>query len=354
MTGTYDIHLVALSVAIAILVSYTALDLAGRVTAAQGRLRGVWLAGGAVVMGIGIWSMHFIGMLSFHLSMPIAYDVPTVLVSLLVAIGASALALFVVSLPSMSRGPWLLAGTVMGAGIAAMHYSGMAALRLDVSYEPLLFALSLLIAVGASLAALWLAFRLRRQRRARYALRLGSAVVMGAAIAGMHYTGMAAARFTMPAGAGAAPSSAELAAPLLGASIGIATLVVLGFALLTSLVDQRMAAQRAEAEALRHSEERLRVVGKQLQQQLDVTRAITDSLGEGVCALDHDGNVTFMNPAAEVLLGWRETDLCGTPLHAALHAHHHGEPGEDDLLHALIQVGGGVRDAEDVRRLTGK
>ncbi len=348
MTGTYDIHLVALSVAIAILVSYTALDLAGRVTAAQGRLRGVWLAGGAVVMGIGIWSMHFIGMLSFHLSMPIAYDVPTVLVSLLVAIGASALALFVVSLPSMSRGPWLLAGTVMGAGIAAMHYSGMAALRLDVSYEPLLFALSLLIAVGASLAALWLAFRLRRQRRARYALRLGSAMVMGAAIAGMHYTGMAAARFTMPAGAGAAPSSAELAAPLLGASIGIATLVVLGFALLTSLVDQRMAAQMAEAEALRHSEERLRVVGKQLQQQLDVTRAITDSLGEGVCALDHDGNVTFMNPAAEVLLGWRETDLCGTPLHAALHAHHHGEPGEDDLLHALIQVGGGVRDAEDL------
>jgi len=104
----------------------------------------------------------------------------------------------------------------------------------------------------------------------------------------------------------------------------------------------------AEAEALRHSEERLRVVGKQLQQQLDVTRAITDSLGEGVCALDHDGNVTFMNPAAEVLLGWRETDLCGTPLHAALHAHHHGEPGEDDLLHALIQVGGSVRDAEDL------
>ena len=125
----YDLRLVALSVVIAIIASYTALDLAGRVTVAHGRLRALWLSGGAMAMGVGIWSMHFIGMLAFHASMPITYNVPTVIFSLFPAVLVSGLALFTVSHDAMTRKAWASGGIFMGLGIGAMHYSGMAAMR---------------------------------------------------------------------------------------------------------------------------------------------------------------------------------------------------------------------------------
>src|SRR5919205_57015 len=97
MSHTYQPALVGLSILIAILASYTALDLASRVTAAVGRARIAWLTGGSIAMGVGIWSMHFVAMLAFKLPVQIRYDVPLVLLSMLVAIGASLLALIVVS-----------------------------------------------------------------------------------------------------------------------------------------------------------------------------------------------------------------------------------------------------------------
>jgi NO-binding membrane sensor protein with MHYT domain len=117
MTGYHDPHLVALSIGVATLASYTALDLAERVTAAHGRSRLAWLAAGAVAMGIGIWSMHFVAMLAFHLPLPIAYHIPLVLLSMLAAIAASALALFIVSRRSLSAGSLGLAGISMGGAI---------------------------------------------------------------------------------------------------------------------------------------------------------------------------------------------------------------------------------------------
>jgi len=287
---------VALSVAIAILASYTALDLAGRVTAARGRMRAVWLTGGAVAMGLGIWSMHFIGMLAFRRAAPVSYDLPTVLVSLLVAIGVAALALVVASRQVLGLVAWLGGGGLMGLGIGAMHYSGMAALRLPLTlrYAPVPVALSLAIAVGASLAALGIAFRLRAG--GRRTLTAASAVVMGAAIAGMHYTGMAAAIFPLTAGpAGRAVSAAPAAARplLLAVAVALATLVVLGFALLASLVDQHLAARAVEAQALRRSEERLQALsvrlrrvqemGQALHLDLDAT-GIAQVVVDGVCA----------------------------------------------------------------------
>src|SRR6266581_4846164 len=130
MTGSYDYRLVALSAVIAICASYAALDLAGRTIAASGRVRLAWLAGGATAMGLGIWSMHYIGMLAFSLPVPVLYDWPTVLLSLIAAVFASAVALFIVSRKKMG---WLRALTgsgIMGSGIATMHYTGMAAMRL--------------------------------------------------------------------------------------------------------------------------------------------------------------------------------------------------------------------------------
>src|SRR5438552_7373370 len=127
LKGTYDYRLVGLSVAIAVLASYAALDLAGRVTSAHGRARTLWLSGGAIAMGLGIWSMHYVGMLAFQLPVPVLYDWPLVLVSLLAAILASAIALFVVSRKTMGKTSALLGSICMGAAIAGMHYIGMAA-----------------------------------------------------------------------------------------------------------------------------------------------------------------------------------------------------------------------------------
>src|SRR5580704_18972274 len=129
MVGSYDYRLVALSVVIAVLASYAALSLAERVTSARGSARTIWLAGGATAMGIGIWSMHYIGMLAFTLPVPIQYDWPTVLVSLLAAIFASAVALFVVSRKKMGFTRAIIGSIFMGGAIAGMHYIGMAAMR---------------------------------------------------------------------------------------------------------------------------------------------------------------------------------------------------------------------------------
>src|SRR6266567_264107 len=158
LAGSYDDLLVALSIVIAILASYAALDLARRVTAAQGRARILWLTGGATVMGFGIWSMHYIGMLAFRLPVPVQYDWPTVLLSLVAAILASAVALFVVSRHQMGVLRASLGSVLMGGGIAAMHYIGMAAMRLSATcrYSRSLFLLSIALAIVISFVALWL------------------------------------------------------------------------------------------------------------------------------------------------------------------------------------------------------
>src|ERR1700685_2507138 len=124
IAGTYNYGLVAVSIFIAVMASYAALDLAGRVTYTHGRARHLWLIGGATAMGIGIWSMHYVGMLAFRLPMPLEYDWPTVLVSMVAAVLASAVALTIVSQSTLTQGRALPGSLLMGGGIAAMHYIG--------------------------------------------------------------------------------------------------------------------------------------------------------------------------------------------------------------------------------------
>jgi PAS domain S-box-containing protein len=245
----WDYRLVVLSYVIAVFASYTALDLAGRVAASIGRSRAAWLAGGAFAMGVGIWSMHFTGMLALKMGMPVTYDVFDTLLSMAVAIAAATLAFFVVSRGVVGIRELALAGPVMGVGIASMHYIGMAGMRMQaaISYDPLLVAASILIAIGASVAALWLFLRLNRQDltdRTRTLLKGGSAMVMGAAVVGMHYTGMAAATFTHT-GEKAAPSY-DLNTSVLGFGIGSFTLLILGLALISAFIDRRFSAQAAQ------------------------------------------------------------------------------------------------------------
>ena len=242
LTGHYETPLVLLSILVAIAASYAALSLAGRVSESRGRAVAAWIVGGAIAMGSGIWAMHFVGMLAFRLPIPIAFDVPLTLASLLLPIAASCLALWQVSRAELGPVRLAVSAVLMGIGINAMHYTGMAAMRMEpgIVYDPWLFALSVAIAIGASSLALWIAFRLRHNTPRVWLPRVGAAVVMGGAIVGMHYTGMAAASFPLDSVCMAAKGGVNHDG--LATLVVIATLGVLGFAMLASLFDARLEA----------------------------------------------------------------------------------------------------------------
>jgi diguanylate cyclase (GGDEF)-like protein/PAS domain S-box-containing protein len=227
LVGSYDYRLVALSVVIATLASYAALDLTDRVTIARGSARSGWLAGGASAMGLGIWSMHYVGMLAFRLPIPVWYDWPIVLLSLLAAIFASATALHVASGHSVSLWRTAVGSVVMGVGVGAMHYIGMDAMRMGAMchFNPSLVVLSVILAIGISFVAIRLVFLARNQSETTRLRKIASAIVMGAAIPIMHYTGMAAASF-----------SASDAAPDLSNAVAVSTLGVVGVAAVTITV----------------------------------------------------------------------------------------------------------------------
>ena len=294
LAGIYDARLVALSVAIAMCASFVALNLAGRTTAALGRARVPWLVCGAGAMGLGIWSMHYIGMLAFILPVPVLYDLPTVLLSLFAAVIASGIALFVVSRRDFDMLGAVAGSLTMGGAIAAMHYIGMAAMRLPAmclwSYP--LVALSVVIAVVVSLAALWLTFHFRSEEKDFAPLKLASAVVMGVAVAAMHYTGMAAVSY-VPARLSEDVSHAVSITSLGLTGIVSVTFMVLGLTLVTSMVDRRFSSQSKELLA---SEEHYRLL-------------FQNSLA-GVYRCTLDGRLLECNSAFATVFGYESCEEC--------------------------------------------
>ena len=296
MTGSYDYRLVTLSVVMAVCAAYAALDLAGRTTAARGRVRLIWLAGGAAAMGLGVWSMHYIGMLAYLLPVPVFYDWPTVLVSLFAAIFASGVALFVVSRRRMAWSHALVGSIIMGGGIATMHYIGMAAMRLPAMchYDTLLLVLSVVLAIAMSLVALWLSFHLREHAETSWPKKCASAVVMGGAIAAMHYTGMAAARFT-PSMIAPDLSHAVHISPLGIAGISSVTLLVLGFVSISSRVDRRFSAQITALEESELLHRELEKVVDELKQSEDRLRVLIETIPALAWTSTPDGSNDFVN-----------------------------------------------------------
>src|SRR5712672_4459932 len=298
VTGTYDPYLVALSILVAAFASYTALDLGGRVAAAQGLARRVWLAAAAITMGGGIWSMHFVAMLAFILPTPMSYDIGLTTLSLMVAMFVTGAGFYVISRQSGSPLRLVLSGIFMGIGIVAMHYTGMAAMRMpaDLHYDRVLVALSVLIAIGASIAALWLAFRTTLTWQ-----RLLAAVVMGSAISGMHYTGMAAATFVTHPGMDEARGVPILAQSNLALAIAAITFVILLLALVASTFDRKLTrlAER-EAALLRESEAQLRKLYRETPLPLH--------------AVGVDGRIEQVSDAWLKLLGYPREDTTGRDL----------------------------------------
>jgi PAS domain S-box-containing protein len=328
LTGSYDYGEVGRSVFIAIAASYAALDLAGHVTAASGRIRAAWLTGGATAMGLGIWTMHIKGMLAFHLPVPVEYHWPTFLASLLVAMLASEVALYVASRQKMGMVEALIGSVIMSAGIAGMHYMGMAAMRLPAiaRFSLLLVAISVLFAFIFSLVALLMAFDLREETRWTVPRRLGSATVMGLAVSAMHYSGMAAATF-IPA---SPPdlSNAVSISPFANNGIAIVTLVVIVAAMVTSSVDrgmsrevqrlnqnleQRVAERTLQLEevnqALRKEIVDRKRTEDELKKQKEVFQKIFEDIPVMIGFVGKDGHLELVNPEWQRTLGWTQEEI---------------------------------------------
>lgn len=202
MEGSYNYYIVSLSVIIAILASYSALSITAKISSTKGKVRFFWLLSGSFVMGSGVWSMHFVGMLAFHLHAAVKYDVWLTLLSMSASVVSSFIAFYITMPLKINWYKIAIGGFVMGSGIVTMHYVGMEAMIMParLAYNQTIWVLSAIIAFAASYAALFLFLRFRN-RASSYWLKWASSIVMGIAICGMHYTGMKAAIFHVHKGA---------------------------------------------------------------------------------------------------------------------------------------------------------
>ena len=268
----HDGALVLVSYIVAVVASFTALDMAERLRVASRPARRFWHLGSALVLGGGVWSMHFIAMLAYRTPFEATYDPGLTVLSGAIAMAAVAAGLQVLGDRATLR-RILGGGTLVGLGVAVMHYMGMSAMRLPgvIYYRPGLFALSILIAVAACTIALWLAVSLRTAKQ-----RAVAALVMAVAICGMHFTGMAGTVLVATPGL-AATTGGLVSGSLLSATIVTGVALVLGIALMCAYLDRRLEA-RSLAEA-----ERLRAVNEDLE---SAVQSRTADLTTALKALD--------------------------------------------------------------------
>jgi PAS domain S-box-containing protein len=294
--GIYQLPLVVLSFMVASFASYTALSLAQQLTNVRDiRERTMLHWGGAFAMGAGIWSMHFIGMLSYKMDMAVKYNPLLTFFSMLIAIAFSYGVLAIVARKQLFLWQIITGGILLGIGICSMHYTGMAAMQMDgdLRYTLGLFFLSVAIAIIASAAALWIAFTLARHNsRNNYLFQIGAALLMGAAICGMHYTGMAASVIVPWANCRYDPDQDF---NMLAISIAIATSIILGLALAIGSY------KKTQTEF-------------QLQNSENKLRSMIDSALDAVIGMDQQGKITEWNRQAEVIFGWLYSEAIGKSL----------------------------------------
>ena len=338
LLASYDPWLVAVSIIVAVLASYAALDLSARIAAAgRGWGRTGWMIGGAIAMGCGIWSMHFIAMLALRLAVPIRYDVALTALSLVVAIVAAGFALMVANRASLSLRASGIGGLIMGIAIAGMHYTGMAAMvsPVAVHFHSGLWWASIGIAVAASCVALVLAFRFKQESGLWDPPRAAAAVVMGAAISGMHYTGMAAAHFTQ------SPEvivTGVLATRELSLGVLAGAVLILGLTFLGAAVKVRE--ERRQAQQRHLTEEMLRHAAVALSETGDrffpaVVRELARTLNAefaGIVELTPDGTAVRALAAS----------AHGVPLQNLAYALS-GTPSEHILANGLLVCTSGIR-----------
>ena len=330
LSTTYDLILVALSVIIASLAAYAALGAAGRISASETAVaKRSWLAAGAMAMGIGVWAMHFIGMLAFTLPVKVGYDITITVISMIPAVLAAGVVLYLLSHERITALRLIVGGVLMGSGIGVMHYAGMAAMRMDalLLYDPVMFVVSVFVAVALSVAALctkFLASSSQSQSLTHWT-NFGAALVMGLAVAGMHYTGMSAAN-CFP-GSGSYVADSTLDPVWLGAWVSLAAVAIIGLAILVIAVDRRLEAAR------KYSENLERVVAERTSQLAAANAQVTalnEQLQEENIRMGAELDVTrrlqqMLLPAPEELRQIAALDIAGH-------------------MHAAVEVGGDYYD----------
>ena len=282
MTGTHDSNLVILSILIAMFASFSGLSLAMRMRASTGWMRRLWLGAAAVALGGGIWSMHFVAMLAYSMpGMEMSFDLALTLISFAIALAFTGAGFAVMDWRTMAAGRVAAAGLLMGSGVVAMHYLGMAAMRIaaDLSYDHGWLGISIFIAIGAATAAMWLTARDQKLSH-----RLVASAVMGLAIAGMHYAGMRAAIFTSTSSVDMTTGGASLGQTYLAILISAITVLILVMALSSAAVERlfqgfvrreaRIALRLRIADALRgrDTQEALQEVAALMGTHFNVTR----------------------------------------------------------------------------------
>src|SRR5256714_268205 len=251
---SYNVPLVVLSIVVAMLGAYAAVEIAQRVRATEGRRRERWIYSGALAMGLGIWSMHFVGMLALRLPVSVWYDALLITASVIAAIVGCAIAFFIFSHARVSDSLLLLASVFMGAAIAGMHYTGMAGMRSSATmgYDPVIVAASVAIAIIASFVALAITRNLIYSRAGErpWLKRVGAALLLGFAVVGMHYTGMAAASFQRGSANWRPTAGLVLGTYQLGLIVAIVSVFVLLIALAATQFERWTIATRGRFENL--------------------------------------------------------------------------------------------------------
>lgn len=295
--GSYNIALVALSLLIPVVASFATLDLGIHIHKSRGRARYVWTSCGALSMGMGIWSMHFIAMLAFHMPVRVTYSPLVVVASILPALSASYLALRIISRPSLKLPRALLSAFLMSLGIVSMHYVGMAAMQMNaiIRYNPGLWALSALIAFVASLTALYLMYsvKIKADQPRQWLRKAVASLIMGVAVSAMHYAGMAAASFynrhsNEPAGDNMLSNS------LLAYAIGLGMLVILSMVFTSTYVNRRFESQSLESERK--------------------FRSVIESASDAIILADSRMLIQSWNRGAQLMFGYSDKEAVGQPL----------------------------------------
>ncbi len=307
LRGEYNLVLVLLSVLVAVLAGVMTFQLAGMArTEARSFNRQSFLFSGAFVLGSGVWSMHFIGMLAYSVCSSVEYDTTITLASMLPSFSASWVALQLLSKERVTTWELLASGVLVGAGIGVMHYSGLAAVyqSLTLRFEPVIFAVSIVVAVVLSVLALWLRFRLTvHSGFTSRQINLPSGVVLGVAISGMHYTGMAATGFLMgPGGIAELVSNFNLALSIAGMTVLGALITVAGNLLL-----------------------RFRSLYQRMVQTEARTRTILETAVDGIVTVDSKGVIRDFNKAAQSIFGWPAQEVVGQHIDVLVPVAHRGQ-----------------------------
>jgi diguanylate cyclase (GGDEF)-like protein/PAS domain S-box-containing protein len=323
LTIFWNSSLVALSVLVAVIGSFTALTHASRMRHTQGKSAYIWMFVGSITLGAAIWSMHFIGMLAFHLPIPLSYDLPLTVLSAVPAIASSLLGFYVLRSNVVSNTRILLVSLIMGAGISTMHYTGMAALKImpEVEYNSTIYVLSILIAVFASWFALLMMYRGDQIKLPDYLrFSLGS-LVIGFAISGMHYTSMQSITIN-PASICAAGVS-QIDSGILAILVFLASLIWFASGILAAFFDRRIAHQNTQALlSLQRAHDNLEKSAKELavsmmndlRESEKKMRSVVEGALDCIVMMDDKGNIVDFNPAAELTFGYKRDEVIGKNL----------------------------------------